>query len=44
MFVSRLRADLPKSLAILFKGLNMKKITFIDLSDNAVGPEIKAIE
>lgn len=44
MFVSRLRADLPISIKYLFEGLKMKNITFIDLSDNALGPEIKAIE
>ena len=38
MFVSRLKADLPKSLAVLVKALVGKKITFLDLSDNAFGP------
>ena len=44
MFVTRLREDLPISVKFLFEGLKMENITFIDLSDNAIGPEIKVIE
>jgi Ran GTPase-activating protein (RanGAP) involved in mRNA processing and transport len=44
MFVSRLRADLPTSIKYLFEGLNMNNLVWADLSDNALGPEIKAIE
>jgi Ran GTPase-activating protein (RanGAP) involved in mRNA processing and transport len=44
MFVTRLREDLPVSVKFLFEGLKMENITFIDLSDNAIGPEIKVIE
>ena len=37
-FVSRLRADLPKSLYELIVALKNKKIISLDLSDNAFGP------
>lgn len=38
IFVSRLRADLPKSLYELIVALKNKKIISLDLSDNAFGP------
>jgi Ran GTPase-activating protein (RanGAP) involved in mRNA processing and transport len=44
MFVTRLRSDLPVSIKYLIEGLNIGQITSLDLSDNAIGPEIKVIE
>tara|TARA_B110000285_G_scaffold214215_1_gene259328 strand:+ start:254 stop:769 length:516 start_codon:yes stop_codon:yes gene_type:complete len=44
MFVTRLRSDLPISIKYLIEGLNIGQIKSIDLSDNAIGPEIKIIE
>ena len=44
MFVSRLRADLPTSIRFLMEGLQIKNVEWVDLSDNAIGPEIKVIE
>ena len=38
LFVSRLKEDLPISLKYLVESLSNKKITFLDLSDNAFGP------
>jgi Ran GTPase-activating protein 1 len=38
IFVSRLRADLPKSLYELVTAVNGKNIRVLDLSDNAFGP------
>ena len=38
LFVSRLKEDLPISLKYLMESLLNKKITFLDLSDNAFGP------
>ena len=38
LFVSRLKEDLPISLKYLVEALLDKKITFLDLSDNAFGP------
>ncbi len=38
LFVSRLKEDLPISLKYLVESLLDKKITFLDLSDNAFGP------
>ena len=45
MFVSRLRAELPKSLEIMAHALLPKQLIEIDLADNAFGPDgIKAFE
>ena len=38
LFVSRLKEDLPISLKYLMESLSNKKISFLDLSDNAFGP------
>ena len=38
LFVSRLKEDLPISLKYLMEAISTKKITFLDLSDNAFGP------
>ena len=38
LFVSRLKEDLPISLKYLMESLMNKKISFLDLSDNAFGP------
>ena len=38
LFVSRLKEDLPISLKYLIEAILDKKITFLDLSDNAFGP------
>ena len=38
LFVSRLKEDLPISLKYLMEALSDKKISFLDLSDNAFGP------
>ena len=38
LFVTRLKGDLPISLKYLMESLSNKKITFLDLSDNAFGP------
>ena len=38
LFVSRLKEDLPISLKYLMEAISNKKITFLDLSDNAFGP------
>ena len=38
LFVSRLKEDLPISLKYLMESLIDKKITYLDLSDNAFGP------
>ena len=38
LFVSRLKEDLPISLKYLMEAISNKKISFLDLSDNAFGP------
>lgn len=38
IFVSRKKEDLPKSLFELMKAIEDKKVTLLDLSDNAFGP------
>ena len=38
LFVSRLKEDLPISLKYLMEAISSKKISFLDLSDNAFGP------
>ena len=38
LFVSRLKEDLPISLKYLMESITDKKITYLDLSDNAFGP------
>ena len=38
LFVSRLKEDLPISLKYLMEVISNKKISFLDLSDNAFGP------
>ena len=40
LFVSRLKEDLPISLKFLMESLSNKKISFLDLSDNAFGPKV----
>jgi len=45
IFVSRLRAELPKSLEVMAVSLLPKQLIEIDLSDNAFGPDgIRAFE
>ena len=45
IFVSRLRAELPKSLQVMARALLPKQLIEVDLSDNAFSPDwIKAFE
>lgn len=45
IFVSRLRAELPKSLEIMATVLHKKQLIEVDLSDNAFGPDgVRAFE
>jgi len=45
IFVSRLRAELPKSLEIMATVLHKKNLIEVDLSDNAFGPDgVRAFE
>ena len=45
IFVSRLRAEIPKSLEVMAISLLPKQLIEIDLSDNAFGPDgIRAFE
>jgi Ran GTPase-activating protein 1 len=45
IFVSRLRAELPKSLKVMAEALLPKCLTEVDLSDNAFGPDgVRAFE
>jgi|688.fasta_scaffold258102_1 Ran GTPase-activating protein 1 len=39
IFVSRLRAEIPKSLNVMAQALLPKQLIEVDLSDNAFGPD-----
>ena len=39
MFVGRLRKEIPASIKALTDGLKQKSVTYLDMSDNAFGPD-----